>query len=131
MVRILLLILLVVLLLPYLLTPLYRTGHPVSTLMAWRWLRGAQVMRPWTDFRLRPFRRDTFAARGGPAGGHPAQSGQAQRPQSRPRRAAPGRDLYGAGERGSAMLERKSCFLSQFLAVLTATRPSFTPPHPL
>jgi len=50
MVRIFLLILLVVLLLPYLLTPLYRTGHPVSTLMAWRWLRGVQVMRPWTDF---------------------------------------------------------------------------------
>ena len=48
--RIFLLILLVVLLLPYLLTPLYRTGHPVSTLMAWRWLKGAQVMRPWIDF---------------------------------------------------------------------------------
>jgi monofunctional glycosyltransferase len=47
--RILLLILLVVLL-PYLLTPLYRTGHPVSTLMAWRWLKGAQVLRPWIDF---------------------------------------------------------------------------------
>ncbi len=50
-VRIFLLILLVVLLLPYLLTPFYRTGHPVSTLMAWRWLRGTQVTRPWTDFR--------------------------------------------------------------------------------
>jgi monofunctional biosynthetic peptidoglycan transglycosylase len=37
-VRILLLVLLVVLLVPYLLTPLYRKGHPVSTLMAWRWL---------------------------------------------------------------------------------------------
>jgi monofunctional biosynthetic peptidoglycan transglycosylase len=48
--RIFLPILLVVLLLPYLLTPLYRTGHPVSTLMAWRWLRGAQVTRPWIDF---------------------------------------------------------------------------------
>ena len=48
--RILLLILLVVLLLPYLLTPLYRTGHPVSTLMAWRWLKGAQVLRPWINF---------------------------------------------------------------------------------
>ena len=34
--RILLLILLAVLLLPYLLAPLYRAGHPVSTLMAWR-----------------------------------------------------------------------------------------------
>ena len=48
--RILLLVLLVVLLLPYLLTPLYRVGHPVSTLMAWRWLKGAQVSRPWIDF---------------------------------------------------------------------------------
>src|SRR3978361_1239176 len=49
-VRILGLILLVVLLLPYLLTPFYRTGHPVSTLMAWRWLKGAPVSRPWIDF---------------------------------------------------------------------------------
>ena len=49
-VRILLLILLVVLLLPYLLAPFYRTGHPVSTLMAWRWLRGAPVQRQWVDF---------------------------------------------------------------------------------
>ena len=48
--RNLLLILLAVLLLPYLLAPFYRVGHPVSTLMAWRWLRGAQVTRPWTDF---------------------------------------------------------------------------------
>src|ERR1700675_3459770 len=48
--RNLLLILLVVLLLPYLLTPLYRTGHPVSTLMAWRWLKGAPVSRQWIDF---------------------------------------------------------------------------------
>ncbi len=45
-----LLILLVVLLLPYLLTPLYRTGHPVSMLMAWRWLTGAPVSRQWIDF---------------------------------------------------------------------------------
>lgn len=49
-VRILGLILLVVLLLPYLVTPFYRTGHPVSTLMAWRWLKGAPVSRPWADF---------------------------------------------------------------------------------
>jgi monofunctional biosynthetic peptidoglycan transglycosylase len=48
--RNLLLILLVALLLPYLLTPLYRTGHPVSTLMAWRWLSGAPVSRHWVDF---------------------------------------------------------------------------------
>src|ERR1700754_4821067 len=49
-VRILLLILLVVLLLPYVVTPFYRTGHPVSTLIAWRWLKGAPVSRPWIDF---------------------------------------------------------------------------------
>jgi monofunctional biosynthetic peptidoglycan transglycosylase len=49
-VRILALILLVALLLPYLVTPFYRTGHPVSTLMAWRWLTGAPVSRPWINF---------------------------------------------------------------------------------
>jgi monofunctional biosynthetic peptidoglycan transglycosylase len=48
--RNLLLILLAVLLLPYLLTPLYRAGHPVSTLMAWRYLTGAPVSRQWIDF---------------------------------------------------------------------------------
>lgn len=48
--RNLLLIVLAALLLPYLLTPLYRAGHPVSTLMAWRWLRGAPVSRQWVDF---------------------------------------------------------------------------------
>ncbi|HVX74669.1 MAG TPA: monofunctional biosynthetic peptidoglycan transglycosylase [Bradyrhizobium sp.] len=50
-VRSLLLILLVVLALPYLLVPFYRTGHPVSTLMAWRWLKGAPVLRQWIDLR--------------------------------------------------------------------------------
>ena len=56
------------------------------------------------------------AARSGLIGGDPAQSGQAQCPQSRPRRAPSGRDLYGAGAgRGiAAMLERKSRFLSHF-----------------
>ena len=48
--RNLLLMLLAVLLLPYLLAPLYRLGHPVSTLMAWRWLTGAAVSRQWIDF---------------------------------------------------------------------------------
>ena len=38
------------LLLPYLLAPFYRTGHPVSTLMAWRWATGAPVSRQWIDF---------------------------------------------------------------------------------
>jgi monofunctional glycosyltransferase len=48
--RNLLLVLLALLLLPYLLAPFYRAGHPVSTLMAWRWLRGAPVSRSWADF---------------------------------------------------------------------------------
>ena len=48
-VRILLLIVLVLLLLPYLVAPFYRVGHPVSTLMAWRWLKGAPVSRQWVD----------------------------------------------------------------------------------
>jgi monofunctional glycosyltransferase len=48
-VRIFLLLVLAVLL-PYVVTPFYRTGHPVSTLMAWRWLKGAQVTRQWIDF---------------------------------------------------------------------------------
>jgi monofunctional biosynthetic peptidoglycan transglycosylase len=46
-----LLILIVVLALPYLLAPLYRAGHPVSTLMVWRWLKGAPVSRQWIDLR--------------------------------------------------------------------------------
>jgi len=41
---------LALLLLPYLLAPFYRTGHPVSTLMAWRWATGAPVSRQWIDF---------------------------------------------------------------------------------
>ncbi len=48
--RILSVILLVVLLLPYLVAPLYRTGHPVSTMMAWRWLKGEPMSRHWIDF---------------------------------------------------------------------------------
>jgi monofunctional biosynthetic peptidoglycan transglycosylase len=50
------LVLLAALLLPYLLTPLYRTGHPVSTLMVWRSLTGAPMSRQWVDFRaISPF----------------------------------------------------------------------------
>jgi monofunctional biosynthetic peptidoglycan transglycosylase len=45
-----LLIVLAVLLLPYVLAPLYRAGHPVSTLMVWRYLTGAPVSRQWIDF---------------------------------------------------------------------------------
>jgi monofunctional glycosyltransferase len=48
--RNLLLAVLAVLLLPYLLVPLYRAGHPVSALMAWRWATGAPVSRQWIDF---------------------------------------------------------------------------------
>ena len=236
------LILLAVLLLPYVVTPFYRTGHPVSALMAWRWVTGAPVSRQWIDFNaispalprsvvgsedakfcshrgvdwsalqdaiddaedgeparggstitqqvaknlflwpgrsvvrkalelplamwidlvlpkqrileiylniaelgpsgqfgaeagsivcVRPFGGDAFGARGRLAGGDPAQSRQAKRPQSRPRGTPPGRDLYGAGGRSAALLERKSWFLSQFSAHLTASWPSFTPSHPL
>ena len=49
-VRNLLLAVLAVLLLPYVLAPFYRTGHPVSTLMAWRWATGAPMSRQWVDF---------------------------------------------------------------------------------
>ncbi len=49
-IRILLLIVLVGLLLPYLVTLFYRTGHPVSTLMMWRQLTGAPMSRQWIDF---------------------------------------------------------------------------------
>ena len=49
-VRISLLLLLALLLLPYLVTPFYRAGHPVSALMAWRTLTGAPVTRHWVDF---------------------------------------------------------------------------------
>ena len=48
--RNLLLVLLALLLLPYLVAPFYRLGHPVSTLMAWRWLTGAPLSRQWIDF---------------------------------------------------------------------------------
>jgi monofunctional biosynthetic peptidoglycan transglycosylase len=44
-----LLILVAVLLLPYLLAPFYRVGHPVSALMAWRYATGAPVSRQWID----------------------------------------------------------------------------------
>jgi monofunctional biosynthetic peptidoglycan transglycosylase len=50
-IRSVVLIVLALLALPYLLTPLYNTGHPVSTPMLWRWLRGAPVQRNWVDFK--------------------------------------------------------------------------------
>jgi monofunctional biosynthetic peptidoglycan transglycosylase len=48
-IRTLLLFVLLLVLLPYVVTPFYRVGHPVSTLMAWRWLTGAPVSRQWAD----------------------------------------------------------------------------------
>ncbi len=48
-IRALLLTVLALLLLPYLVAPFYRAGHPVSTLMAWRWLKGAPMSRQWVD----------------------------------------------------------------------------------
>jgi monofunctional biosynthetic peptidoglycan transglycosylase len=47
--RTLLLFVLLLMLMPYLVAPLYRIGHPVSTLMAWRWLTGESVSRQWID----------------------------------------------------------------------------------
>ena len=38
-------VIVVLLALPYLLTPLYRFGHPVSTPMMWRYLTGSRVQR--------------------------------------------------------------------------------------
>jgi monofunctional biosynthetic peptidoglycan transglycosylase len=45
----LLVIVLAALLLPYLLAPLYRSGHPTSALMAWRYVTGAPVSWQWVD----------------------------------------------------------------------------------
>jgi monofunctional biosynthetic peptidoglycan transglycosylase len=45
----------VVLLLPYLLVPLYRVVNPVSTLMLWRWANGARVERSFVPIeRMAP-----------------------------------------------------------------------------
>jgi monofunctional biosynthetic peptidoglycan transglycosylase len=49
-IRTLLLLVVAALLVPYVLTPFYRVGHPVSALMAWRTLKGAPVTRQWVDF---------------------------------------------------------------------------------
>lgn len=48
-VKILLLLVALVVLAPYVIAPFYRAGHPVSTLMAWRSLRGAPMQREWID----------------------------------------------------------------------------------
>jgi monofunctional biosynthetic peptidoglycan transglycosylase len=46
-IRVILFILVLVLLLPYALAPLYHVVNPVSTLMLWRWATGARVERTW------------------------------------------------------------------------------------
>lgn len=48
-IRVLVLVGMGLVLLPYLLTPLYSTGHPVSTLMIGRYLTGEPVTRKWAD----------------------------------------------------------------------------------
>lgn len=48
-VRRLFLIAILLVLLPYALTPFYAAGHPVSALMAWRWATGSPVQRTWVD----------------------------------------------------------------------------------
>jgi monofunctional biosynthetic peptidoglycan transglycosylase len=48
-------VLVLVLLLPYLLVPLYRVINPVSTLMLWRWATGARVERSFVPIdRMAP-----------------------------------------------------------------------------
>lgn len=48
-IRILVLVALAFVLLPYLLVPLYNLGHPISTLMIGRFLTGQLVTRNWVD----------------------------------------------------------------------------------
>ena len=48
-IRMVLLVVLGLVLLPYVLTPLYSSGHPVSTLMIGRYLAGETVTRKWVD----------------------------------------------------------------------------------
>jgi monofunctional biosynthetic peptidoglycan transglycosylase len=50
-IRRLILLAVLLLLLPYLLTPFYAAGHPVSALMAWRWVTGSPVERSWVDLK--------------------------------------------------------------------------------
>ena len=48
-IRLVVLIVLGLVLLPYVLTPIYSVGHPVSTLMIGRYLSGQPVTRTWMD----------------------------------------------------------------------------------
>jgi monofunctional biosynthetic peptidoglycan transglycosylase len=47
--RRLILIVVLLLALPYVLTPIYSIGHPISSLMAWRFVTGSPVERTWVD----------------------------------------------------------------------------------
>lgn len=48
-IRVVVLVVLGLVLLPYVLTPLYNAGHPISTLMIGRFLTGEPVTRTWVD----------------------------------------------------------------------------------
>lgn len=48
-IRVVVLIVLGLVLLPYVLTPIYSAGHPISTLMIGRFLTGEPVTRTWVD----------------------------------------------------------------------------------
>jgi monofunctional biosynthetic peptidoglycan transglycosylase len=65
--RVALAVVLGLLLLPYLIAPLYLAGHPVSTLMLGRWLTGARVERGWVplDQMAPALRRAVIAAEDG------------------------------------------------------------------
>ena len=61
--RALILFVIALLLLPYLLTPLYRVFDPVSMPMLWRWLRGARVERTFVPMeRIAPVVAKTVIA---------------------------------------------------------------------
>jgi monofunctional biosynthetic peptidoglycan transglycosylase len=48
-IRVVVLVVLALVLLPYVLTPIYTVGHPISTLMIGRFLSGEPVTRKWID----------------------------------------------------------------------------------
>src|SRR5262249_41466688 len=50
-IRAIVVIVVIILALPYALVPLYRTGHPTSTLMLARWATGRSVTRNWIDLK--------------------------------------------------------------------------------
>ena len=61
--RAVLVLVLAVLLLPYLLAPLYRIFDPVSTVMLWRWMKGARVERSFVPMeRIAPVMARTVIA---------------------------------------------------------------------